>query len=245
MSSPHSLHNYNNALNRVQPARRITELIDGLKAEYETLLRDTNVFVMQRDEYEKQLEYHRQESQRIQEQLFELEHYHKDVVSRYQEEIEYLKRQLEMADHSMHDSHVLNNMKYDTKRVLLQPPGNTSRPFTGTNIPSGSEANRGPSGGLPGVLSSLKSDNGGVIAGVVAGVVAGGRGAGSTNRSVMPPTPSVRVNGTPGIRGNIGARPESRGPVLVGAPPIEGGEESSLIIEEQDIVMASVNPSEK
>lgn len=53
MSSPHTLHNYN-SLNRGQTVRRIPELIDGLKAEYDTLLRDTNMFVMQRDEYEKQ-----------------------------------------------------------------------------------------------------------------------------------------------------------------------------------------------
>lgn len=39
---------------RVPSVRRVPELLEGLKAEYDTLLRDTNVFAMQRDEYEKQ-----------------------------------------------------------------------------------------------------------------------------------------------------------------------------------------------
>lgn len=170
---------------------------------------------------------------------------------RYQEEIEYLKRQLEMADHNIHDnSHVLNNMKYDKQRVL-HPPNSRVTAFA-PGMPSNSDPNRGPSGpsgGLPGVLSSLKSESGGVIAGVVAGVVAGGRGVnnGAGRGSALPPTPGIRAGA--GIRGSLGnGRPVDRGVMVVGpGPQIEGGEESSsgLIIEEQDIVMASVNPSEK
>lgn len=202
------------------------------------------------------MEYHRQEAQRIQDQLFELEHYHKDIVARfvypmslitqticrYQEEIEYLKRQLEHADHgNTHDSHVLNSMKYEKQRVLLPPGGPRVTAFGAPNLPPASRAGPG-AGGLPGVLSSLgKTDP------VVAGVVSSG---GAGNGRGLPPPSGVRV-GTPGLRGSgVGnGRPVERGVLVVGGSgtPIEGGEESApgLIIEEQDIVMASVNPSDK
>lgn len=167
------------------------------------------------------------------------------LTFRYQDEIEYLKRQLEMADHNnAHDnSHVLNSMKYDKQRVLLPPGGGARGTAFSPSMPPNLE-NRVGGGGLPGVLSSLKSDPGPIPGVAVAGVVAG-RGGGGAGRG-MPPAPAVR--GGPGpLRGSVGGngRPVERG-VLVGAP-VEGGEESSsgVVIEEQDIVMASVNPSDK
>lgn len=208
------------------------------------------------------VEYHRQEAQRIQDQLFELEHYHKDIVSRcdnyflilpdpkkrFQVEVEYLKRQLEMTGHD--HSH---EAKYDTQKQRVMLPGSNApvQPRVTAFSPNltSSDTNRAPPlGGLPGVLSSLKNEPS-VITGVVASVVGGGRGAGGMG-GVGGGVGSGR--GAPGNRtlpgGPLRSLPRNQaGGVIVVGSGAEGGEENfpNLVIEEQDIVMASVNPGDK
>lgn len=139
--------------------------------------------------------------------------------------------------------------KYDTKqRTMLHGIGpGPSRLISFSPNLSVNDSNRAPSSlGLPAVLSSLKTDQNSVITGVVASVVGGrpglggpaggaGKGALPGTRGILPGT-SSRASGT--------QRPASSH--MAGNGAAEGGEEySNLVIEEQDIVMASVNTGEK
>ena len=168
-------------------------------------------------------------------------------ASRKQEEIDYLKSIIEHGggDHG-HDGHNSTHKYEPNKRILSNPT--PQRAFV-PNVSVSGEAGRpssGGAGGLPGVLGSLKSDPNGIVAGVVTGGVPGGRG-----RGIIPGTPvstgpltraSTVSSGGPPLR-----RAENRGVIVVGnGNASEGGEENSnIVIEEQDIVIASVNNSEK
>eukprot|EP01127_Copromyxa_protea_P005001 TRINITY_DN1480_c0_g1_i1.p1 TRINITY_DN1480_c0_g1~~TRINITY_DN1480_c0_g1_i1.p1 ORF type:complete len:220 (-),score=24.07 TRINITY_DN1480_c0_g1_i1:2-661(-) len=189
---------------------------------------------------------------------------------RYQEEIEYLKRQLEMTGHDNHnyEPHI-NTNKYDAKRMIPNTNTNTnSNANANSNSnsngglqqrfntnPTASDTNRAPNslGGLPGVLGALKNDSSNVVTGVVASVV-NGRGGGVPGNMSLPGlgvgrgvAPGSRLPGGP-LRGLSWAQPGPGVIVVNGSGGPDGGEETypnNLVIEEQDIVMASVNPGDK
>lgn len=162
-----------------------------------------------------------------------------------------------MAGHD-HDTHQMN--KYETKQRVVLPSNPLQSRSTAFSPNLQADAGRVPSsfperlglGGLPGVLSSLKNQQepSNVITGVVASVVGtrGGPGTGSVGPRGGPPgtrpMPGGPLRGVQG-RPTHGAQPGAPGVIVVGAP--EGGEESysNVVIEEQDIVMASVNPGDK
>eukprot|EP01125_Pyxidicula_operculata_P021142 TRINITY_DN8040_c0_g1_i1.p1 TRINITY_DN8040_c0_g1~~TRINITY_DN8040_c0_g1_i1.p1 ORF type:complete len:433 (+),score=82.04 TRINITY_DN8040_c0_g1_i1:80-1378(+) len=81
--------------------QRISELMDGLKAEYEAVSRNANVFKMERDDFERKLQQQIQESQSIQQQIYELDRNQQKMKQKYEEEILHLRRQLGQVGESM------------------------------------------------------------------------------------------------------------------------------------------------
>eukprot|EP01124_Arcella_intermedia_P033491 TRINITY_DN8041_c0_g1_i4.p1 TRINITY_DN8041_c0_g1~~TRINITY_DN8041_c0_g1_i4.p1 ORF type:complete len:550 (-),score=69.29 TRINITY_DN8041_c0_g1_i4:284-1933(-) len=73
---------------------RISELLDALKNEYETMNRDVSLCKMQRDDYDRKLQQQLQESQTIQAQILDLDRGYHKMKQKYEEEIMILRRQL-------------------------------------------------------------------------------------------------------------------------------------------------------
>eukprot|EP00276_Gloeochaete_wittrockiana_P016618 CAMPEP_0184339680 /NCGR_PEP_ID=MMETSP1089-20130417/8359_1 /TAXON_ID=38269 ORGANISM="Gloeochaete wittrockiana, Strain SAG46.84" /NCGR_SAMPLE_ID=MMETSP1089 /ASSEMBLY_ACC=CAM_ASM_000445 /LENGTH=748 /DNA_ID=CAMNT_0026667071 /DNA_START=52 /DNA_END=2295 /DNA_ORIENTATION=- len=79
------------------PPGRIPELLDQLKAEFDSLAHDATAFRMERDDCHRKLESQITELSSIQQTLFELERTHQSKKMQYEEEIMRLRRQLEAA----------------------------------------------------------------------------------------------------------------------------------------------------
>jgi glucose repression regulatory protein TUP1 len=77
----------------------VPELLEKLKSEYESLAQELSVYKMQRDEFERKLQQHLQESQNLQNQIFELERKHKKIVQNLEDEILHLRMQLGTGEH--------------------------------------------------------------------------------------------------------------------------------------------------
>eukprot|EP01119_Soliformovum_irregulare_P013551 TRINITY_DN361_c0_g1_i1.p1 TRINITY_DN361_c0_g1~~TRINITY_DN361_c0_g1_i1.p1 ORF type:complete len:647 (+),score=137.51 TRINITY_DN361_c0_g1_i1:191-2131(+) len=75
---------------------RVTEHLENVKTEFETLAHDANVFKMQRDDYERQLQAQLGEFTNIQQALFELDRNHTKMKQQYEDEIMRLRRQVEL-----------------------------------------------------------------------------------------------------------------------------------------------------
>eukprot|EP01126_Amoeba_proteus_P044111 TRINITY_DN4882_c0_g1_i2.p1 TRINITY_DN4882_c0_g1~~TRINITY_DN4882_c0_g1_i2.p1 ORF type:complete len:153 (+),score=26.78 TRINITY_DN4882_c0_g1_i2:175-633(+) len=126
------------------PNRRVQEILEALKNEYDSIMRESNLGLLQREEFEKLLLVHKQENQSLQEQLFELEQYHKEIVGRYQEEVTRLKTLLESLN---------NEAKYEIPkgRSLPNIVPNRSAPTPPLGIPNITN----PVNGMPGNVSSV------------------------------------------------------------------------------------------
>jgi len=72
---------------------RVTELLDNLKAEFETLAHDANVFKMQRDEYDRKLQAQLAELGNLQQSLYDLERNHTKIKQSLEEEVIRWRRQ--------------------------------------------------------------------------------------------------------------------------------------------------------
>eukprot|EP01087_Luapelamoeba_hula_P024312 TRINITY_DN9208_c0_g1_i1.p1 TRINITY_DN9208_c0_g1~~TRINITY_DN9208_c0_g1_i1.p1 ORF type:complete len:614 (-),score=71.46 TRINITY_DN9208_c0_g1_i1:220-2061(-) len=66
---------------------RVTELLDNLKSEYETLAHDANVYKMQRDDYERKLQAQLGELNNLQQTLYDLERNHTKMKQTLEEEV--------------------------------------------------------------------------------------------------------------------------------------------------------------
>jgi len=75
---------------------RIPEQLDALKAEFESLAHDVNMYKMQRDDYDRKLQAQLGELNSIQQTLYDLERNHTKLKQQYEEEIMRLRRQVEM-----------------------------------------------------------------------------------------------------------------------------------------------------
>jgi len=74
---------------------RATELLEGLKAEFESLVHDANMFKMQRDDYERKLQAQLAELGNLQQTLYDLERNHTKVKQTLEEEVLRWRRQSE------------------------------------------------------------------------------------------------------------------------------------------------------
>lgn len=74
---------------------RVTELLESLKAEFETLAHDANMFKMQRDDYERKLTAQMGELSNIQQTLYDLERNHSKLKQSLEEEVLRWRRQSE------------------------------------------------------------------------------------------------------------------------------------------------------
>ncbi|KAL6058236.1 general transcription repressor [Balamuthia mandrillaris] len=72
---------------------RVSELLDGLKQEFESLAHDVNLFKMQRDDYERKLQTQINELSNLQQTLFELERNHTKMKQTLEEEVVRWRRQ--------------------------------------------------------------------------------------------------------------------------------------------------------
>jgi glucose repression regulatory protein TUP1 len=112
---------------------RIPELLDNLKAEFESLAHDVNMYKMQRDDYERKLQAQLGELSNIQQTLYDLERNHGKIKSQYEEEILRLRRQVEMADQGQGQEIPPGSLG------AFRPPGAsaaTPRTPTGASTPS-------------------------------------------------------------------------------------------------------------
>eukprot|EP01121_Diplochlamys_sp_Union-15-3_P010343 TRINITY_DN2896_c0_g1_i2.p1 TRINITY_DN2896_c0_g1~~TRINITY_DN2896_c0_g1_i2.p1 ORF type:complete len:557 (+),score=115.02 TRINITY_DN2896_c0_g1_i2:92-1762(+) len=74
---------------------RIAELLETAKQEFEQLAQELTLCKRQRDEFELKITAQVQESQQIQQQIYEMDRTHKKIKQQYEEEIMRLRRQLE------------------------------------------------------------------------------------------------------------------------------------------------------
>lgn len=74
---------------------RVTELLESLKAEFETIAHDANLFKMQRDDYERKLQAQLGELGNLQQTLYDLERNHTKVKQTLEEEVLRWRRQSE------------------------------------------------------------------------------------------------------------------------------------------------------
>ncbi|KAJ2799268.1 general transcription repressor, partial [Coemansia furcata] len=74
---------------------RVTELLDALRAEYDSLNQETSNMRMFKDEYDQRVSSQLNEIQAVQQSLFELERAHHKIKQQYEEEILRLRRELE------------------------------------------------------------------------------------------------------------------------------------------------------
>lgn len=99
---------------------RIPEYLDNLKAEFETMAHELNMYKMQKDEWERKLQAQLAELNNIQQTLFDLERNHTKIKQQYDDEIHRLRRQIELSGGS-------NVLPYSQRAVSPPPPGPHSR----------------------------------------------------------------------------------------------------------------------
>lgn len=101
---------------------RIPEHLENLKAEFESLAHDVNMYKMQRDDYERKLQAQLGELNNIQQTLYDLERNHSKIKQQYEEEIMRLRRQVELHGGTSSNSSV--------------PVSGTLPPFVGATGPA-------------------------------------------------------------------------------------------------------------
>ncbi|KAJ2355746.1 general transcription repressor, partial [Coemansia sp. RSA 2611] len=74
---------------------RVTELLDALRAEFDSLNQETSNMRLFKDEYDQRVSSQLNEIQAVQQSLFELERAHHKIKQQYEEEILRLRRELE------------------------------------------------------------------------------------------------------------------------------------------------------
>ncbi|KAJ2257273.1 general transcription repressor [Coemansia sp. RSA 455] len=74
---------------------RVTELLDALRAEYDSLNQETSNMRLFKDEYDQRVSSQLNEIQAVQQSLFELERAHHKIKQQYEDEIQRLRRELE------------------------------------------------------------------------------------------------------------------------------------------------------
>jgi len=109
---------------QAQSQTRIPDLLDTLKAEYESLIHDVK---MQRDDYDRKLQGQLQELTNLQQTMHDLERAHSKMKQQYEEELLRLRRQLEMqgtpAIGVSHPSpHITPYSSTTPSRALTQAP---------------------------------------------------------------------------------------------------------------------------
>ncbi|KXS17160.1 WD40 repeat-like protein [Gonapodya prolifera JEL478] len=79
-----------------QSTHRLPELFEAIKQEFMTLADEVHVSKMQRDEYADKLQVQLQEMSAFQQSLAELDRAHRDAKARYEDEIQRLRREVDM-----------------------------------------------------------------------------------------------------------------------------------------------------
>ncbi|KAI8999908.1 Tup N-terminal-domain-containing protein [Hyaloraphidium curvatum] len=78
-------------------SHRLPELLEAIKAEFQTLADEMHVYKMQRDEYAEKFTAQVNELSQIRGNLFDLERIHNTIKQQYEEDIMRLRRELEAA----------------------------------------------------------------------------------------------------------------------------------------------------
>eukprot|EP01103_Thecamoeba_quadrilineata_P011776 TRINITY_DN2885_c0_g1_i1.p1 TRINITY_DN2885_c0_g1~~TRINITY_DN2885_c0_g1_i1.p1 ORF type:complete len:578 (-),score=135.11 TRINITY_DN2885_c0_g1_i1:227-1960(-) len=106
---------------RIPVNARILELLENLKAEFESLAHESNVHKMQKDDLERKLQAQLNELNNVQTTLFELERTHTKIKQQYDEETLRLKRQVDL--HSQNGStpsfHPSNNNEASSRPTIV------------------------------------------------------------------------------------------------------------------------------
>lgn len=88
-----------------QPTSRIPEMLEQAKVEYEAILQQLNIYKVERDEYERQMQVQLQEMGAIQQTIKALEANHRRIRQQYDEDVMRLRRQLEGGQGGMPPQH--------------------------------------------------------------------------------------------------------------------------------------------
>ncbi|BFZ62391.1 proteinral transcription repressor [Saitoella coloradoensis] len=88
---------YNHGRPMVPPAltNRLSELLDAIKNEFDSITQEASVFKMHKDDYEHKISAQIQEMQSVRQTVYELELTHKKIKQQYEDEITRLRRELE------------------------------------------------------------------------------------------------------------------------------------------------------
>eukprot|EP01097_Dermamoeba_algensis_P010577 TRINITY_DN788_c0_g2_i1.p1 TRINITY_DN788_c0_g2~~TRINITY_DN788_c0_g2_i1.p1 ORF type:complete len:385 (+),score=67.39 TRINITY_DN788_c0_g2_i1:119-1273(+) len=137
---------------------RIPELLDHLKAEYENLAHDVNMYKVQKDDFERKLQAQLTTLSDIQRTLMEYETSHTKLKHQYEEEILRLRRQIEFQNSSagtnFHNSGEQGEKPSSAPNIMSNGSamffslGNLS-PMNKDRFPNNSSLPPTPSGSLP------------------------------------------------------------------------------------------------
>ncbi|KAJ1801726.1 general transcription repressor [Coemansia sp. RSA 2399] len=121
---------------------RVTELLDALRGEYDSLNQEASSMRLFKDEYEQRVNSQISEIQAVQQNLFELERAHHKIRQQYEEEILRLRRELEARG-----GPPVPPSPFLQQQPPLQPP---SQPPMGMGGPHSAGLPPGPGGGMYG-----------------------------------------------------------------------------------------------
>ncbi|KAI8319561.1 WD40 repeat-like protein [Martensiomyces pterosporus] len=129
---------------------RVTELLDALRGEYDTLNQEASTMKAYRDEYEQRFNSQINEMQAFQQSLFELERAHQKIKQQYEEEILRLRRELETrGGPPVPPGPFLQQQQQQQQQPPLPPQGQQPIPMSqphSTGIPPGSQPPPPPQG---------------------------------------------------------------------------------------------------
>ncbi|KAJ2186661.1 general transcription repressor, partial [Coemansia sp. RSA 353] len=137
---------------------RVTELLEGLRAEYDALNQEASNMRLFKDEYEQRINSQISEIQAVQQNLYELERAHHKIRQQYEEEIMRLRRELEarggpvatpspfLQQPPQQQPHQVPLPPQHQQQVAMSQPHSASMPH-GPGMYSGMPPTSGPHGG--------------------------------------------------------------------------------------------------
>jgi glucose repression regulatory protein TUP1 len=107
------------------PTRNFLEILDSMRAEYESMVRENSYVKIQRDEFEQKYKNQMQEMAKIQHHVGELERKHIQIINSFKAEIQNLENQIRLKNSRNHNNHNSDNSakrKRDNNLIQNLPP---------------------------------------------------------------------------------------------------------------------------
>eukprot|EP01117_Protostelium_nocturnum_P017710 TRINITY_DN725_c0_g1_i1.p1 TRINITY_DN725_c0_g1~~TRINITY_DN725_c0_g1_i1.p1 ORF type:complete len:572 (+),score=177.06 TRINITY_DN725_c0_g1_i1:372-2087(+) len=187
---------YNNS-SRGLVTSRISDQLDNLKQEFETMAHEHNMYKVQRDDLERKVQNQVGELTTIQQTLYDLQQAHNKIKQQYESEIMNLRRQLEMSTGNVVPYPSINPPS-------IQMPGVSS--LSGAPPPSTAPRSQGPPSLVPAGGKEMMSGNGSTGS-IFYGMGGSAPGAPDAKRNFPPPPQGA----PPALSSGLPLQPPKRG----------------------------------